>query len=82
ANVLIMPAIHSASISTKLLAAAGGAQVLGPLLIGLARPVQICRLGAPVSDIVTMATMAAYDISARDHALVDGADRDLSVADM
>ncbi len=82
ANVLVMPAIHSASISTKLLSAAGGAQVLGPLLIGLARPVQICRLGAPVSDIVMMATMAAYDISGREHELVGGADREISVADM
>ena len=73
ANVLVMPAIHSASISTKLLATAGGAQVLGPLLIGLEKPVQICRLGATVSDIVMMATMAAYDISAREGAL-DGED--------
>jgi len=71
ANILVMPTIHSASISTKLLAAAGEAQVLGPLLIGLEKPVQICRLGAPVSDIVAMATMAAYDISAREHALAE-----------
>jgi malate dehydrogenase (oxaloacetate-decarboxylating)(NADP+) len=66
ANVLVMPAIHSASISTKLLGVAGGAQVLGPLLVGLEKPVQICRLGAPVSDIVMMATMAAYDVGGRE----------------
>ena len=60
ANVLIMPAIHSASISTKLLDAVGGATVLGPFLTGLDKPVQICRLGASASDITRMATLAAY----------------------
>ena len=63
ANVLIMPAAHSASISTKLLGSVGGATVIGPVLMGLARPVQICRLGATVSDIVTMAAMAAHGVS-------------------
>ena len=43
ANVLIMPAFHSASISTKLLQELGGATVIGPLLVGLDRPVQIVR---------------------------------------
>ncbi len=62
ANVLIMPAIHSASISTKLLDAMGGGTVLGPMLLGLQRPVQIASLGATVSDIVTLATIAAYDV--------------------
>jgi malate dehydrogenase (oxaloacetate-decarboxylating)(NADP+) len=65
ANVLIMPAIHSASISTKLLAALGGATVLGPLLCGLDQSVQIAPLNASVSDIVTFATMAAYNLSPR-----------------
>jgi malate dehydrogenase (oxaloacetate-decarboxylating)(NADP+) len=62
ANVLIMPAIHSASISTGLVATLGDATVIGPLLLGLDAPVQIAPLGAPVSDIVTSATMAAFDI--------------------
>jgi malate dehydrogenase (oxaloacetate-decarboxylating)(NADP+) len=62
ANVLIMPGMHSASISAKLLGAAGGASVIGPLLLGLSRPVQICRLGASVSDIVNMAASAAYQM--------------------
>jgi malate dehydrogenase (oxaloacetate-decarboxylating)(NADP+) len=60
ANVLIMPAIHSASIAAKLLGAAGGATVIGPVILGLSKPVQFCRLGASVSDIVTMAATAAY----------------------
>jgi malate dehydrogenase (oxaloacetate-decarboxylating)(NADP+) len=62
ANVLIMPAIHSASISTKLVQALGGATVVGPLLLGLSKPVQICQLSASVSQILTMATFAAYDV--------------------
>ncbi|MEP6341700.1 MAG: NADP-dependent malic enzyme [Maricaulaceae bacterium] len=66
ANVLVMPAIHSASISTKLLKAMGGATVLGPFLTGLAKPVQICSLGATASEITQMASLAAYAPSHRD----------------
>ncbi len=61
ANVLIMPAIHSASISTKLLQALGEATVVGPMLLGLSKPVQICPLSASVSKILNMAMMAAYE---------------------
>ena len=61
ANVLVMPAIHSASISTRLVQALGGARVIGPLLMGLEKPVQIVDLGASVSEIITAATFAAYD---------------------
>jgi malate dehydrogenase (oxaloacetate-decarboxylating)(NADP+) len=60
ANVLIMPAIHSASISTKLLQSLGAATVVGPILVGLSKPVQICPLGASVARILMMAQMAAY----------------------
>jgi len=66
ANVLVMPAIHSASISTKLLDSVGGATVLGPFLTGLEKPVQICSLGATASEIVQMATLAAFAPSHRD----------------
>ncbi|MBV9512157.1 MAG: NADP-dependent malic enzyme, partial [Caulobacteraceae bacterium] len=61
ANVLIMPAVHSASISTKLLQTLGEATVIGPILLGLSKSVQICPLSASVSKIMTMATVAAYD---------------------
>ena len=61
ANVLIMPAVHSASISTKLVQALGGATVIGPLLVGLEKSVQIVSLGASVSEIITAATFAAYE---------------------
>ena len=61
ANVLVMPAIHSAAISTRLVQALGGATVIGPLLVGLEKSVQIVPLGASVSEIITAATFAAYD---------------------
>lgn len=60
ANVLVMPAIHSASISTRLVQSLGGATVIGPLLVGLEKSVQIVPLGASVSEIITAATFAAY----------------------
>jgi malate dehydrogenase (oxaloacetate-decarboxylating)(NADP+) len=63
ANVLIMPAIHSASISTKLLQQMGHASVMGPLLVGLEKPVQIAPLGAKMSEIYNAAVVAAYDIN-------------------
>ncbi len=63
ANVLIMPAIHSASISTKLLQQMGGASVMGPMLVGLEKSVQIAPLGAKMSEIYNAAVIAAYDIN-------------------
>jgi malate dehydrogenase (oxaloacetate-decarboxylating)(NADP+) len=62
ANVLVMPAFHSASISTKLLQELGGATVIGPLLVGLDKPVQIVGLNAKDTDIVNMAALAAAGI--------------------
>ncbi len=66
ANVLVMPNIQAASISTKLLESIGGATCLGPFLTGLAKPVQVCRLGATASDILQMATLAAFAPSHRE----------------
>ena len=60
-NVMVMPAIHAASISTRLTAALGGVTVVGPLLLGLTSPIQITQLGATVNDIVNLATFAAFD---------------------
>ncbi|PKQ07135.1 MAG: NADP-dependent malic enzyme [Alphaproteobacteria bacterium HGW-Alphaproteobacteria-11] len=62
ANVLIMPAIHAASISTKLLKVLGGSTLIGPLLVGLEKPVQIVPMTANVSDLVNMAALAAYNL--------------------
>ncbi|WP_419903108.1 NADP-dependent malic enzyme [Kiloniella sp.] len=62
ANILIMPALHSANITTKLIQKAGGSTaVIGPMLVGLEKPVQIVPMGATVTDLVTMAALGAYE---------------------
>jgi malate dehydrogenase (oxaloacetate-decarboxylating)(NADP+) len=61
ANVLVMPAFHSASISTKMLMELGGATVIGPMLVGLDRSVQIVPLSANDAQLVNMAALAAYN---------------------
>jgi malate dehydrogenase (oxaloacetate-decarboxylating)(NADP+) len=61
ANVLVMPAIHSAAISTQLIQSIGGATVIGPILQGMGKAVQICPLSASVSRILAMATVCAYE---------------------
>jgi malate dehydrogenase (oxaloacetate-decarboxylating)(NADP+) len=58
-----MPAAHSASISTKMLQQLGGVTVVGPLLTGLDRPVQIASMSATASEILNLAVIAAYDIN-------------------
>ena len=62
ANVLVMPAFHSASISTRMLQELGGATVVGPLVVGLDKSVQIVSLGATDTDLVRMAALAGYNI--------------------
>ncbi|MGI9230730.1 MAG: NADP-dependent malic enzyme [Methylocystis sp.] len=64
ANVLIMPAFHSAAIATKMLQELGDATVIGPLIVGLDKPVQIVQLGATDTEIVNMAAVAAYGVGA------------------
>ena len=59
ANVLVVPARHSASISVKLMQEMAGATVIGPILTGVPKPVQICGTGSTVNDILNMAAMAA-----------------------
>ncbi|MCA0431702.1 MAG: NADP-dependent malic enzyme [Proteobacteria bacterium] len=63
ANVLVMPAAHSASISTKMLQQLGGVTVIGPLLTGLVKQVQISSPSATTNDIVNLAAIAAFDIN-------------------
>ncbi|GGE50113.1 malic protein NAD-binding protein [Agaricicola taiwanensis] len=62
ANVLVMPTLAAASVATKMLQELGGSTVIGPLLVGLDRPVQIVPLGAIDNDIVNMAALAAYNV--------------------
>ena len=61
ANVLVMPGLYSANIAAKLLQKLGGGTIIGPILTGLAKPVQITSMDATVSDIVTMAALAGHD---------------------
>ena len=61
ANVLVMPELNSANVASKLLQKMGGGTVIGPVLVGLARPVQIVQMGATVSDVVNLAAFAAHN---------------------
>ncbi len=63
ANVLVMPAIHSASIGVKMTCELGNAEVIGPIVYGLERSAQIVSLGAGVSEILNMAAIAAYNVN-------------------
>ncbi len=60
ANILIMPGQHSAAISYKIMKTLGGAKVIGPLLIGLAQPIEIAPLRSSTSEILNLASVAAY----------------------
>ncbi len=59
ANVLVMPGLQSANLSAKLLRELGGDAVIGPMLVGLSRPVQIAAMTSTASDLVTLAVLAA-----------------------
>ena len=61
ANVLVMPGLHSANISAKLLQEMAGGTAIGPILIGLSKPVQVVQMGATINDIITLAALAACD---------------------
>ncbi|MBO6518756.1 MAG: NADP-dependent malic enzyme [Rhodospirillales bacterium] len=61
ANVLVMPGLHSAQISMKLLASVSGATVLGPLIKGLSKPIQVVPMGSTVADMVTLAALTAHE---------------------
>jgi len=67
ANILIMPALHSAAISTKLMRTIGGAKTIGPLLIGLGLPIEIAPLRSSPNDILNLASVAAYSAEIIDY---------------
>lgn len=62
ANVLVMPALHTANIASKLMQKLGGGSVVGPLLMGMSKPAQIVSMGASMNDIVTAAAFASYAV--------------------
>ena len=59
ANILVMPGLQSANLSAKLLRELGGDAVIGPMLVGMAKPVQIAPMAAAASELVTLAVLAA-----------------------
>ncbi len=61
ANVLIFPNLEAGNIAYKLLARLGGAEMIGPILVGLDKPMHVLQFGAEVSDIVNMAAIAVVD---------------------
>ena len=67
ANILIMPALHSAAISTKLMKVFGGGKLIGPLLIGLGSPIEVAPLRASTSEILNLASIAAYSSGVIDY---------------
>ena len=69
-----MPGLHSAHISSRLMQSLGGVTVIGPVIDGLAKPVQIVQMGATVSDLVNHAALAAYGALSRTE-VIDGRSR-------
>ena len=67
ANILVMPGQHSAAISYKIMKSLGGAKVIGPLLIGLGQPIEIAPLRSSTSDILNLASVAAYSAEVIDY---------------
>ncbi len=67
ANVLIMPGRHSAAISFKLMKSLSAVKVVGPLLIGLGQPIEIAPLRSSTSDILNLASIAAYSSEVIDY---------------
>ena len=66
-NVLIMPSQHSAAISYKMIKSMSRAKVIGPLLIGLGLPIEIAPLRSSTSDIINLASIAAYSADVIDY---------------
>ena len=67
ANILIMPGQHSAAISYKLMKTIGDTKVIGPLLIGLGLPIEIAPLRSSTSEILNLASIAAYSSEVIDY---------------
>ena len=63
ANVLIMPGLQSANLSAKLLRELGGDSVIGPMLIGMEKPVQVATMGSTAGELVTLAVLAAGGVA-------------------
>jgi malate dehydrogenase (oxaloacetate-decarboxylating)(NADP+) len=69
ANTLVFPNLESGNIAYKLLQELGGAEAVGPILLGLKKPVHIVQLGSSVREIVNMVTIAVLDVQAKEDAV-------------
>ncbi len=76
ANILIMPALHSANIAYKLLSELGDAKVIGPLLLGMNHSIQVARMTSTASDLVNMASLAASNAHALEALKAEEADNE------
>ncbi len=65
ANVLVFPDLGSANVAYKLLARLGGAETIGPILLGIGAPVHVLQAGDDVEDIVSMTAVAVMDAQSR-----------------
>jgi malate dehydrogenase (oxaloacetate-decarboxylating)(NADP+) len=63
ANVLVMPGLQSANLSAKLLRELGGDQIIGPMLLGLEKPVQIATMASSASELVALAVLASTGVA-------------------
>lgn len=77
ANVLIFPNLESGNIAYKLLQELGGAEAVGPILLGLKKPVHVLQLGSSVSEIVNMVTIAVVDVQTKEEELSPGRKRNI-----
>jgi malate dehydrogenase (oxaloacetate-decarboxylating)(NADP+) len=75
ANVLVMPGLHSAHITSRLLQALGVGTMVGPLLMGLEKPVEIAQMRSTVNDLVIAAALAAHEAIRREAAAEAAADK-------
>jgi len=66
ANVLVFPNLEAGNVAYKLLARIGGAEAIGPILMGMSRPVHVLQRGAEVNDIVNIAAIAVVDAQERE----------------
>jgi malate dehydrogenase (oxaloacetate-decarboxylating)(NADP+) len=69
ANVLIFPTLESGNVAYKLLQELGGAEAVGPILLGLKKPVHVLQLGSSIREIVNMVTIAVVDVQTKEEEL-------------
>jgi malate dehydrogenase (oxaloacetate-decarboxylating)(NADP+) len=65
ANILVFPNLAAANISCKLLGKLGDAEIIGPVLLGMAHPVQVLQRGSTAQDVVNLTTIASVDVQQR-----------------